>query len=406
MLTRIFALFLAAVGIASAQLPIPSSHPAFTAGNIAFAIDLYLRLGADASNANLFFSPYGISTVLAMTYTGARGHTAKEMADTLHWDFPQAEIPADCAALGRRFTAIGKGGKVILNTANSLWYQQDYHFMAEFIETGRAAFGAELAPVDFKRDAEGARQQINRWVAAKTAGKIRELLKPGSLDPMSRMVLCNAIYFKGDWARQFASNATHTADFYVTRDKKVPTRLMSQKIKLRSASLDGFSAFELPYQGSDLSMIILLPEEKDGLKSLETRLSGTNLTVWLAQLDRSDELEATVLVPKFKLSSQFGLSKTLSAMGMPSSFNGNADFSGMDGTKNLIISAMVHQAVVEVNEQGTEAAAATAGVMAMKAARPRTREFRADHPFLFLIRENQTGSLLFLGRLMDPSKAG
>jgi len=371
-------------------------------GNAAFAADLYQRV--KSGDKNLFFSPYSLSSALAMTYTGARGQTATEMAAALHFDLPAAELPSAFAALDQRLSAIGKEGKVALNVANSLWLQRGYHFQKEFLETGRKSFGAELAEVDFAKDTEGSRTRINKWVAGKTADKIPELLKPGVLDPLTRLVLCNAIYFKGDWAKQFDPKATRSADFFVTPERTVQTPMMSRKTQLRSARFDGFSAFELRYQGDALSMVVLLPEARDGLGVLESRLNGIHLQAWLTRLDQAREGEAMVHLPKFKLSSKFELQPILSAMGMPSAFGGDADFSGMDGTRNLQISAVVHEAVIEVNEQGTEAAAATAVVMRPTSMPAPVPEFRADHPFIFLVRENQTGSVLFLGRVVDPTK--
>src|SRR5215471_3308859 len=195
MITKFLSTLLAATGMHIA-------NAADLSGNTRFAFDLYQQLAAQDPHANLFFSPYSISTALAMTYTGARGQTATEMAATLHCDQPQAEVPAAFAALEQRLAEIGKGGKVTLHTANSLWYQQDYQFRKEFLDTGRTSFNAEIAGLDFAKDAEGARMRINKWVAGKTVDKITDLLKPGVLDSMTRLVLCNAIYFKGDWARQ------------------------------------------------------------------------------------------------------------------------------------------------------------------------------------------------------------
>lgn len=388
---------------------IQASHAADLPGNSLFALDLYQRLAEDDPQANLFFSPYSILTALAMTYTGACGQTATEMAAVLHFNRPQAEVPTVFAALEQRLAAIGKSRKVTLHTANSLWYQQDYKFRQEFLNVGRKSFNAELAGLDFAKDTEDARLKINKWIAGKTADKIPHLLKPGILDPLTALVLCNAIYFKGDWANQFKGKATQPADFFVTPGHKIQVPMMSQKMKVRHAALDGCRMVELPYQGGDLAMVVFLPEAKDGLKSLESRIGGTTLSLsslpdWMAKLDKVREEDVVVQLPKFKLSTQFGLKKHLSAMGMPTAFIPNCDFSGMDGTHDLFISAVVHQAVVEVNEQGTKAAAATAVGMAGLSVQLQAPIFRADHPFIFLIRENQTGSILFLGRVVNPTK--
>ncbi|MCW5550991.1 MAG: serpin family protein [Verrucomicrobiae bacterium] len=373
------------------------------AGNTAFALDLYQQL--KVSEGNLFFSPHSLSAALAMTYTGARGRTEKEMAQTLRFQLPPAKLPEAFGALDRRLTKIAGEKQVALNVANSLWAQTDYRFTASFLDLNRRHFGAEVALVDFARHTEATRKRINSWVAEKTADKITELLAPGVLSPRTQLVLGNAIYFKGDWARQFDPSATKQGDFYATPERTVTVPLMYQSLNLKGRELkDGLSVFELPYQGGDLSMIVLLPTAKDGLGVLEDRLTQENLDRWLAELERTREVKAQVYLPRFKMSSRFALEKTLAEMGMASAFGAGADFSGMTGQRDLFISAVAHEAVVEVNEQGTEAAAATAVVMERTSISP-LQVFRADHPFLFLIRENQTGSVLFLGRVLDPTKS-
>lgn len=371
-------------------------------GNTAFALDLYQRLKSE--DGNLFFSPHCLSTALAMTYVGARGETERDLAQTLHFSLPQAELPAAFAALDRRLGEISKQKQVALNVANSLWCQRDYRFTEQFLDANRKHFGAQVGLVDFAGQTEAARREINTWVAKKTADKIKELLSPGVLEPLTRLVLCNAIYFKGDWARQFDAKATKPADFFVTPDRAVQVPLMYQKAKVRGSRFAGFSGFELPYQGGALSLIVLLPEARDGLRALESEFTATNLIAWLDALERAPEVEAMVYLPKFRLGWKADLKPTLAAMSQGVAFNDRkSDFSGMTGNRDLFISAVIHQAMVEVNEQGTEAAAATAVVMKLRsvAAAP---VFRVDHPFLFLIRESQSGSVLFLGRVVDPTK--
>ncbi|MBE0540220.1 MAG: serpin family protein [Verrucomicrobia bacterium] len=398
------ATMLAAVVIATpANAEMTNPPPSLMAGNIAFALDLYQQL--KASEGNLFFSPHSLSAALAMTYTGARGQTEEEMAKTLHFNLPPSKLPAAFGALDRRLAEIGSEKQVALKVANSLWAQSDYSFTESFLNLNRRHFGAEVALVDFARQTESTRRQINSWVAGKTADKITEVVAPGVLSPMTRLVLCNAIYFKGDWARRFDPSATKEADFYAAHQRIVKVPLMYQRLNLKGRELkDGLSLFELPYQGGALSMIVLLPKAKDGLGALESRLTQENLDRWLAELAQSREAKAQVFLPRFKLSSLFALEKTLAEMGMASAFGAGADFSGMTGKRDLAISAVAHQAVVEVNEQGTEAAAATAVFVERTSISP-MQVFRADHPFMFLIRENQTGSMLFLGRVMDPRKS-
>jgi len=372
-------------------------------GNTAFAMDLYQRERGEAGN--LFYSPYSISTALAMTLAGARGQTEQEMARVLHFTLPQEDVHRAFGGLTERGNEIQKRNQISLKIANSLWCQRDYHFTEAFLKVNRAYYRAEARLVDFLGNTEAARQEINAWVAKETRDKIQYLLRPPVPSSLTTLVLCNAIYFKGKWATQFDPKATGPAPFFVSagRDVQVPT--MSQKLKLRSRDAGDFRLFTLPYTGGDLSLVILLPKAVDGLTALERQLSADRLQKWLAALDGAPESKAVVYLPRFKLNCRLELAKELAAMGMPSAFvQHSADFSGMTGTRDLNISEVVHQAFVEVNEEGTEAAAATAVVMDRSSSVTPTPEFRVDHPFVLLIREQQTGSILFLGRVVDPSK--
>jgi serpin B len=262
-------------------------------------------------------------------------------------------------------------------------------------------YGASITPVDYKKANEEARTRINEWVEKKTEEKITDLIKPDVLTPLTRLVLVNAIYFKGNWARQFKQSLTHDAPFYLTPGKPVPVPFMTQEGTLRYGEEGGLQILELPYEGNDLAMLIILPRRVDGLAELEKALTPENLNQWIRRL-REQKIE--VFVPKFKLASAFSLNETLVAMGMRDAFDQTkANFAGMDGTTLLYISAALHQAVVEVNEEGTEAAAATGIVMGLKSVPEPPTTFRADHPFIFLIRDNKTGSILFMGRVVDPT---
>jgi len=372
-------------------------------GNTAFAVALYQRAGAGANN--VFFSPYSISTALAMTYAGARGQTEQEMARALHFTLPQATLHPAFAALGRRMDAIGQEGQLVLGVANSLWCQKDYPLAASFLAITRDDYGAEARSVDFAANPEPVRLEINSWTAGKTRDKIKDLLHPGDLSTQTKLVLCDAVYFKGQWADRFNSNATQVLPFFTAPSQPVNTPLMTQTLKLRSRQFDDFALFALPYTSNALSMIILLPKAVDGLAGIERRVEASKLEEWLAAMDGAPEAKAVVFLPRFKLTRRIELAHDLAALGMPSAFGPRADFSGMSARRDLFIDNVVHQAFVDVNEEGTEAAAATAVVMKALAvmANP-IPVFRADHPFLFLIRENQTGSILFLGRLADPTK--
>lgn len=364
-------------------------------GNTAFAVDLYHRLRDKPGN--LFFSPTSISTALAMTYAGARGETAVQMAHTLHFTLPEEQLHPAFNALQDHLSAVQAQGAVALHVANSLWPQLDYAFLAAFLDICERHYGVAITPVDYG-DSEAARRRINAWVEEETQEKIKELLKPPHVNPLTTLILVNAIYFKGDWASQFDAARTQPAPFWVTPQKSAPTPLMAQTLTCGYAEFDALQALELPYVGDELSMIVLLPREQDGLAALERQLTAANLARWRGAIRRR-EVEAWL--PRFKLESEFELNKTLAALGMVDAFGDAADFSGMTGQRNLFISAVVHKAFVDVNENGTEAAAATAVGMTLSIPPP-PPTFRADHPFLFLIQERRTGSVLFLGRLVKP----
>jgi len=370
-------------------------------GNTAFALELYTRL--KTADGNLFFSPYSISTCLAMTYAGARGDTAAQMAQTLHFDTNQKQLAASFGKLETQLNTKQKKIGIELDIANGLWAQKKKPFLPAFLDVAKRSYGANLKQVDFRTGADTARTEINDWVAHKTKGKITDLIQAGVLNPETKLVLVNAIYFTGQWARKFDKHDTTNAPFSVTPTRQLQVPLMSLTANLKYAEVDGLQFLELPYVGDDISMVVLLPRDVDGLKSVEDRLNQQTLDRWLAQ---AREQKVAVSLPKFKLAAQFSLAKPLTEMGMTDAFSPGANFSGMDGERNLFISAVVHKAFVDVNEEGTEAAAATAVVMrSMAVMMPRpTPIFRADHPFIFLIRDNHSGSILFLGRLVEPNQ--
>jgi len=369
-------------------------------GNERFALDLYARLRTEQSG-NLFFSPSSISTALAMTYAGARGDTESEMAKVLHFTLSQDKLHPGFASLNKTLDGNGEKRGYRLHGANRLWGQQGYSFLPEFLTITRTHYDAELAEVDFARQTEQARQQINTWVEERTQGKIKDLIPPGIVTPLTCLVLTNAIYFKGDWTKPFDNKVTKDAPFQITSQQRTDVPMMQQQGDFRYWAGDGLKILELPYGRGDLSMLVLLPAETGGLPDLEARLTSENLCRWLMNVR---EQPVRVFLPRFKLTSQFRLDDTLKAMGMLLAF-GRADFSGMTGKPDLFISAVIHKAFVDVNEEGTEAAAATAVIMKRGLAIPRQpAEFRADHPFVFLIRHNRTGSILFLGRLMNPKQ--
>jgi serpin B len=370
-------------------------------GNNRFALDLYERLRT-GQPGNLFVSPVSLSTALAMTYTGARGRTAEEMAEVLHLDLPSEKLHPAFASLREALDqgAAKRGYRLIV--ANRLWGQAGYDFLPEFLTVTRERYGAELAQVDFAGQAERARQRINAWVEEQTQALIRDLIPSGVLDPMTRLVLTNAIYFKGDWTKPFEKRVTTDAPFHVPRRQKLDVPLMYQESRFPFWAGEDLKILELPYGTGDLSMLVLLPDQIEGLADLEARLTEGNLTRWQSALRRET---VRVYFPRFKLTSQFQLASPLKALGMTLAFTPDeADFSGMDGQQGLFVSAVIHKAFVDVNEEGTEAAAATGiavgGTSVLIPEEPPV--FRADHPFVFLIRDHRTGSIVFLGRLLNP----
>ncbi len=368
-------------------------------GNSAFGFDLYQELKEE--KGNLFFSPYSISTALAMTYAGARGQTQREMAEVLHFSLEQEPVHSSFSKLQSELNAIQDKGPVKVRIANSLWVQEGYHFLDTFFNLNKKYYGAGLNFVDFATKTEATRKTINIWVENKTQQKIKELIKPRMIDSLTTLALCNAIYFRGDWLSQFDKKRTMDADFYISTDRTIKVPMMNQKSKFKFKDFSDFSAIELLYEGNDLSMIIFLPKEIDGLAELERNLTNDNVKNWIDKLSNSYESEILVSLPKFKTTCEFELENVLGEMGMPHAFAG-ADFSGMTGKKDLFISKVIHKAFVDVNEEGTEAAAATAVVVEKGISRPLT--FQANHPFVFLIPENQTGSILFVGRIVDPTE--
>ena len=382
----------------------PSQTPdqvAVVEGSNAFAVDLYAQLRKQSGN--LFFSPESISTAIAMAYAGASGTTAAQMAATLHFTLPPDKLHPAMGALLAGLNGPHAGYQ--LRVADALWAEKDFTFLDGFLKLTRSDYDAGFNRLDFKGAAEASRATINQWVEEKTDDKIKNLLPPGSVTPATRLVLTNAIYFKGDWQSQFAKAQTKDEDFHLSATQSVKAPLMHLTSKLGYFNGGTFQAVEIPYKTGELSMILLLPNDAGGLPALEQSLTGANAKQWLSQLRPGFNVVLTM--PKFKMTQQFQLGGTLSAMGMATAFDRSAaDFSGMTGNRDLWISAAIHKAYIDVNEEGTEAAAATAiGMRSMAMARPQPPiVFRADHPFLFLIRDNHSGAILFMGRVVDPAK--
>ncbi len=366
-------------------------------GNNEFALDLYARLRH--LQGNLFFSSFSISAAVAMTHAGARGQTEEQIAGALHFTLDQQRLHPAFLSLSSDLVATGKNPGYQLIVANSLWGQKGYGFLKGFLDITRTNYGAGLREVDFIEDAEAGRKTINDWVEGQTQGKITELIQPGILGSLTRLVLTSAIYFKGTWASQFDKEQTMNAPFALIDGKQVEVPMMNQIGNFKYMEGQGFQAVELPYIGNDLSMVVFLPKARNGLPNFENSLTVQNLINWFARLRPKEELQ--VALPRFTVKSQFRLDKVLKAMGMTDAFAlGLADFSGMNGKKTLFISAVLHKAFVDVNEQGTEAVAATA----IESRPGISATFWADHPFFFVIRHTGSNSILFIGRVMNPAE--
>ena len=360
----------------------------------AFAVDLYGRLAA--KSGNLFFSPESIEMALALVYAGARGTTAEQMAKVLHFSANDQAPLRELGASFRELNAEGTARDYQLSLANSIWAQKGETFLPAFLDLLKTDFGATPAEVDYEHAAEGARRTINAWVEAKTHDKIKDLIARGLLTPSTRLVLANAIYFKGTWEAPFAKSETREEAFHGPGEEKAS--MMHRGVECAYFENDELQALKLPYAGGELSMVIFLPRKPDGLPALEKSLTAEKLASWTEGAARRT---VEVTMPKFTTSAQFELSEQLSALGMGVAFSREADFSGMTGRKDLQIGVVIHKAFVAVNEEGAEAAAATAvGMRALAILEPEPPAvFRADHPFLYVIRHEKSGVILFMGRL-------
>jgi serpin B len=385
-------------GLCVSAAPLWAAEPRDTVavvnGGNAFGFDLYGQLRSKPGN--LFFSPYSVSAALAMTSGGARGRTLESMTKTMHYPAQEDVHPAYHALTAHLNGQPGAKRGYQLSTANRLWGQKDFGFKADFLKLTRDHYGAGLQEVDFAQE-DQARGTINAWVEKETRNTIKELLKPGDVDVDTKLVLTNAIYFKGDWASQFKKDRTREAVFHRADGKQVKVPLMHQSGKFRAVHEPTFQVLELPYAGKDLSMIVLLPRKADGLAELEASLSADKVNGLVGRLRETTFEE--VALPKFKMSSHFSLRDELGKLGMSVAFSREADFSGMTDAR-IYIKDVIHEAFVEVNEEGTEASGATAVVLGGDSALP---DFRADHPFVFLIRDKKSGVILFLGRISDPT---
>ncbi len=394
-LSTMMLMFLAAMLPATGQAETRPSMDDLAWGNNRFALNLYLRLRG--SQGNLFFSPMSLSTALGMVYAGSRGRTAAEMAQVLCFAKDQKRVSGSMKSLMEELATPRDG--VVLNMANALWGQKGYPFLRDYLELLRTCYEAPLFQVDFRKNTEGARKTINKWTEKKTEDKIKELLKKGVLKPETQLVLTNAIYFNGKWTAPFRPQNTKEDDFFLLSGEKVRVPFMFREDAMLFAETEDSQVLSLPYGKGDYSMVFLLPREQGGLPSLEKKLTMYGLSPELSKR------KVRLFLPRFVLESEFSLAEVLKSMGMKAAFSPAADFSGISSSRDLSISAVIHKAFVDVGEEGTEASAATAVVMLKMAAPSRVpvTVFKADHPFLFFIRHNASGGILFMGRVLNPA---
>jgi serpin B len=371
----------------------------------AFAFDLYQVLIEDGEN--VFYSPYSIAMALAMTYAGAEGETEQQMVDTLRITLAEPTVHAAFNALDRAITQRGAeveeeiGAGFELNVANAIWGQAGYPFRAEYLDLLARHYGSGLRTLDFRSSPEAAREVINQWVSQETEGRIEELMGEGSISELTRLVLTNAIYFKATWQHPFTKELTEELPFTTLAGEEITVPMMKQTVQLRYAEGETYQAIELPYVGSFMSMVVVMPDEGD-FEAFEGSLDAERMDGVIETL-KSQNVALTM--PKFEYDASYQMAETLSAMGMPDAFSPEgANFSGIDGSMDLFIQKVVHKAYVSVDEEGTEAAAATGVAVGITSAPMQPVQMTIDRPFVFIIRDIESGTMLFVGRVLDPSR--
>ena len=374
-----------------------------------FTVDIHktLRREQQFAKKNLFYSPNSLSMALAMTYMGARENTAAQMATVLHWDPALTnKLHAEEKLFLDSFQLVNSGSNELL-AANRLFVQKDFTMVQEFVEGTKKFYDAEVALVNYKEDAEGARKEVNQWVEGKTKQKIKNLISEGVFNSLTRVALVNAIYFKGCWKQQFKKEATSSQQFLVSESEKMKVQMMhmTKNLKILDFAELNCQILELPYEGEKLSMLVMLPYDTYGLAQMEEDITYDKLQQALTSLPVKYPCKVEVSLPRFKLTQQFLLNKILEKMGATDMFNmDKADFTGITSdSEKIFVSHVIHKAFVEVNEKGTEAAAATAVVMRARCAMPSPiRQFCVDHPFLFVIMHKPSSAILFVGSVVKP----
>lgn len=372
-------------------------------GNNEFALDLFEKACGLHESDNIFLSPYSISSALGMTYAGARGQTAVEMAEVLHFTLPLEAVNRAFYSLTEALASDENSGSesgdsFTLSISNGLWVEDGFTLLDEYVAEVTRYYSAAVRNLDFSNDSEGSRETINDWVAERTMNKIQDLIPSGALNEDTRVVLTNAVYFKASWSKPFDEWSTADAQFSLAGGSTIDVPMMNQTEFFNYAATEGCRAVELDYAAGSASMLILLPDgdieefqqgfNADMLQTIRRRLSSTNVSLSM---------------PKFEFSRSMSLSQVLGELGMESAFRSGADFSGFTGSPDLFISEVLHKAFVKVDEAGTEAAAATAVIMALTAIPGQPVQMNINSPFMFFILDRESGSILFMGRVMDPS---
>lgn len=375
------------------------------AGNTDFAGDLYRHVAADNPGADVVFSPFSISTALSMVWLGARGTTADEIAAAMRFQLPGTSHHSAWRDLLERFDG-EELQDIDLRIANRLWGERGYQFLETYLEQGLEYYNAPLEELDFSGNPEPSRVAINEWVEEQTADRIKDLIPPGAIDPTTRLVLTNAIYMKADWARPFPHDKTHEGDFTRADGDTMTVSFMNQSTRFPYGEWNDWQVLNLPYRGGRLAMAVLLPQETGALPTLEEGFDLGGAMTFVR--DGLETRQVQVKLPRFRSELSTGLNQVLQSMGMQTAFGLQADFSGMSGNDELYLSSVVHKAFIEVDEEGTEAAAATAAIMAVKSIILEPEdvvEFQATHPFMYIIHDMETGAVLFMGRVMEPQTA-
>lgn len=390
----------APANVTTEEVPAPSGAPDTTLiqGNNQFALELYSYIRSD--DQNVFFSPYSISAALAMTYAGARGESEKQMSKVLHFEADQKNFHPKYHGLLQYIEGLNQGENLELSTANAMFAQKEYIFLDSYFDLVKSNYGAGLQMLDFKNELEKSRLTINEWVATRTKNRIQNLIVEGMINEMARLVLVNAIYFNATWDVSFDEKETVKKMFYVTPETPVEAPFMHKEGAFKYLKGEQIQIAEIPYADSTLSMLVLLPDDAASMVKLEQELSFARYQAWIAQLLPT---KINLLLPRFKTTSEFELSDVLKKMGMPHPFSLSADLSGMTGKKDLMIDKVIHKAFVDVNEKGTEAAAATAVIIRVKSA-PVIPQFNVNRPFIFIIKENAHQNILFMGKINNPVK--